>query len=258
LGWRALFVVNPLLFAVVGGSAVLSLRGTPSEPERGQMHNGRALEDEPRAEASETLAQVLPELLGNGSFWMAISLSALLTFMRIGFLTWTPTYLSEVSASTGNAEISGAIVKSAIFPAAGVIAALSIGPLSDRFGPGRRAPVMAASLAMVVILVLVLAHGGPRDPLAAALLIGAIGLFLLGPYSLLAGAIALDIAGTRGPATAAGIIDGAGYLGATASGVVLGYIADRSGWTAAFDLVAATALLATLVAGAWAVTAARG
>lgn len=257
LGWHALFVVNPLLFAVVGGTAVLSLRRTPSEPESGQRRQNGAFGGEPRAEASDTLAQVLPKLLGSGPFWTALVLSALLTFMRIGFLTWTPTYLSEVSASTGNAEISGAIVKSAIFPAAGVIAALSIGPLSDRLGPGRRAPVMAASLAVVVMLVLVLAHGGIRDPLAAALLIGAIGLFLLGPYSLLAGAIALDIAGTRGPATAAGIIDGAGYLGATASGYVLGYIADRAGWSAAFDVVAAAALLSTLVSGAWALVVAR-
>jgi sugar phosphate permease len=250
-GWRALFVVNPLLFGLVGGAAVLSLRG--ASPAASQRTTATAAPPEPR----QTLSEVLPTLLRSGALWTTVALSALLTFIRIGFLSWTPTYLYEVSRATGHTEISGAIVKSAMFPAAGVIAALSIGPLSDRFGRGRRAPVMAASLAVVVVLVLALAHGGVHQTLAAALLIAAIGLFLLGPYSLLAGAMALDVAGKRGPATAAGIIDGAGYFGATAAPYLLGRITDRAGWSAAFDVVASAALLATLVSGVWAIAVVR-
>jgi len=34
-GWRALFLVNPILFAIIGGTVVLSLRGEPS------AHDGR-------------------------------------------------------------------------------------------------------------------------------------------------------------------------------------------------------------------------
>jgi sugar phosphate permease len=162
-----------------------------------------------------------------------------------------------VARATGQEAISASIAKSAIFSSAGVVAALVVGTLSDRFGPGRRAPVMAVSLAVVVVLVMVLAHGPARSSLQAAILIGGVGLFLLGPYSLLAGALALDVSGKRGAATAAGIIDGAGYLGASASGVVLGWLADKSGWTAAFDVVAAAAIAATVVSGAWAVVVMR-
>jgi sugar phosphate permease len=75
---------------------------------------------------------------------------------------------------------------------------------------------------------------------------------LLGPYSLLAGAVALDIAGKRGTATATGIIDGAGYLAGALSGYVVGAVADQAGWSAVFDLVTGAAILATLVSGAWA------
>jgi sugar phosphate permease len=178
-------------------------------------------------------------------------MSALLTFLRVAFLTWTPTYLYEVSRAAGHEEVSGAIVKSAMFPAAGVVAALVVGFLSDRLGPGRRAPIMAASLAVVVALVLLLGHGGVREPFAAGALIAGVGLFLLGPYSLLAGAVALDVAGKRGTATATGMIDGAGYLGATAAPYALGATADRAGWSAAFDVVAVAALVATLVAAGW-------
>ena len=251
-GWRALFVVNPLLLAVVGGAAVLSLPSEPSD-RAASIGTGTASARPPR----EALSQVLPHLFQSGAFWTAITLSALLTFIRIGFLTWTPTFLSEISLATQSGGIPGAIVKSALFPAAGVIAAPCFGVLSDRLGPGRRAPLMAASLTVVVALVLFLAHGGVRAPLGAAMLIAAIGLFLLGPYSLPAGALALDAAGRRGPATAAGIIDGAGYIGATASGSLLGAIADRSGWSAVFDVVAGAALLATLISARWALAVGR-
>lgn len=245
-GWRMLFVVNPLLFAAVGGGALLVLRGGEKEREKKAKEAGE--EEEPKL----PLSVILPQLARSGAFWLALAMSALLTFLRISFLTWTPTYLYEVSHAAGRDEVSAAIVKSSIFPASGVVAALGVGAISDRLGRGRRAPIMAASLAVVVVLVMVLGHGGVHDATTAAFLIGGVGLFLLGPYSLLAGAIALDIAGKRGTATATGIIDGAGYLAGALSGYVLGAIADRAGWSAVFDLVTAAALAATLLSAGWA------
>ncbi len=245
-GWRALFVVNPLLFALIGGSVFLVLRA--GDAPVANAANAPRPPPEPRLPLSE----ILPVLFRRGSFWLAVVLSMLLTFLRVAFLTWTPTYLYEVGRAAGHDTISGAIVKSSLFPAAGVVAALTVGPLTDRLGPGRRAPVMAGSLAVVVGLVLWLGHGGVTSATAAALLIAAVGLFLLGPYSLMAGVIALDVAGKRGTATATGIIDGAGYLAGTGAGYLLGRIADRSGWSAVFDVLVAAAVLATLVSGGWA------
>jgi sugar phosphate permease len=253
-GWQALFVVNPILFALIGGAVAFSLPAPRGRPEAAVAKQAA---EEPDPEKRESFWQVFRALSRQGAFWTTVVLSALLTFIRVGFLTWTPTYLFEVSRASGHTEVSGAIVKSAMFPAAGVIAALSVGPIGDRLGRGRRAPIMAVSLLVVVALVLLLAHGGLRDPFSAAAVIASIGLFLLGPYSLLAGAMALDVSGKRGAATAAGIIDGAGYLGATASGVVLGTIAQHFGWSAAFDVVAGTAFLATSLSAAWSVVALR-
>jgi len=254
-GWRPLFRINPTLFAAVGLLLALVLSaGVPA--------GATAPVDAPvgaRDDAADDVGvgAIIAALARKPAFWLVVVLSVLLTFLRVGFLTWTPTYLYELSRATGRGVVSAAIAKSAIFSSAGVVAALTVGPLSDRFGPGRRAPVMAVSLATVVALVLVLAHGQVRSPLVAALLIGGVGLFLLGPYSLLAGALALDVSAKRGAATAAGIIDGAGYLGASLSGVLLGSVADRWGWPAAFDVVAAAAILATAVTGGWAVRVLR-
>jgi OPA family glycerol-3-phosphate transporter-like MFS transporter len=272
LGWRALFVVNPAIFAVLGGAAVLSLPRVPAtHPARAGTVGGAPVPVSPLSSASVSASasapdssataafphlaephwEILSRLTKSGAFWTTALLNALLTFIRIGFLTWTPTYLSELSHATGNAEISATIVKSAVFPAAGVVGALSAGPLSDRLGPGRRARVIAPSLACLVALVLVLAHGGVREP---APVIAGIGFFLLGPYSLLAGAMALDVGGPRGSAAAAGFIDGAGYFAATAAPLLLGYLAEHAGWPLAFDVVAGAAFLATLVSVGWAVS----
>jgi sugar phosphate permease len=252
-GWRALFVVNPLLFAAVAALLAVALPATPARTRAPAKDK-----DDERADG-ETLGQVLAALARQPALWLTVALSVLLTFLRVGFLTWTPMYLSELSRAAAGAEqqraISGAIVKSAIFPAAGVVAALAVGAASDRFGRGRRAPVMAASLAVVVLLVLLLAHGPVRSQLGAAMLIGGVGLFLLGPYSLLAGAMALDVSGKHGAATASGLIDGAGYLGASAAGVLLGAVADRRGWPAAFDVVAGAALVAMMLAAGWSLSA---
>jgi sugar phosphate permease len=271
-GFRPLFVINPILLAGIGLLAGRIL----SDPPRRPTPRGLAVapvgaradpfstdatsvvtHDTSIAIDDSSMGAVLRALATQPAFWIVVLLSALLTFLRIGFLTWTPTYLYEVSRAAGHAAVSGSIAKSAIFPAAGVVSAMSVGAISDRFGPGRRAPVMAVSLAVVVVVVLTLAHGGVRSPIAAAVLIGAAGLFLLGPYSLLAGAIALDVSGKRGAATASGVIDSAGYLGATASGVVLGAVAEARGWSGAFDVVAGAALAAALAAGAWALAVVR-
>jgi sugar phosphate permease len=256
-GWRALFVVNPLLFAVLGGGAVLLMRGAPPAASATPDESAAVATAAAATEAPEPLGRILAALAKSGSFWAAVVLSALLTFVRIAFLTWTSTYLFELSRAGGHSDASGAIEGSALFPAAGVLAVLTVGVVSDRLGPGRRAPVMAVALTIVVALVLVLGHTRMTNPTRASLLIAAIGLFLLGPYSLLAGAVALDVAGKRGTATATGIIDGAGYLCAAASGFGLGTVADRMGWSAAFDVVAAAAFVAAVVSAVWSVVVLR-
>ena len=247
LGWRALFVVNPALFAVIGFIAIALLgwvNPRASFHDRDAPREGRAEGDGGR------VFDRLLWLIGVRSFWIALTLSFLLTFVRAGFATWIPMFLADLAQRSGGTT-SGALMQSAIFPAAGFLGALAAGTVSDRFGPGRRAPVIAGSLALLVLAILLLAHGGVDDRRTALIAIGACGLFLLGPYSLVGGAIVLDVGAGRAAGTAAGLVDASGYLGASMGGVLLGMLAERHGWSSAFDALASAALLACMVATIW-------
>jgi sugar phosphate permease len=247
--WRMLFVVNPLLLAVVTLVVIALLRGSPGEA-NAKANPKASVPEEP--EEKEPLRSLLARLVKERGFWMAVVLSFLLTFVRAGFMTCTPRNLYDVAtAAASTSALSSSIAKTTFFGIAGMTGSLVIGRLSDRWGPGRRAGIMTASLAALLLAVLALAHAHVTDPLGAAAIIGLAGLFLLGPYSLLAGAITLDVAGKRGASTTAGIVDGVGYVGASLAAFVLGSVSKRHGWSAAFDVIAAATLFALVLAGAW-------
>jgi sugar phosphate permease len=58
----------------------------------------------------------------------------------------------------------------------------------------------------------------------------------------------MDFGGDKGAATAAGIIDGVGYLGGVLSGDTMARITVRYGWRNAFVALAVTCLLTAVVA----------
>lgn len=245
-GWRGLFVVNPL---IVLGVAVLVRFALPapqaSPPAPANEPASKVPDDEPFMKIALRVGR-------QPTFWSAMALSFLLTFVRAGFMTWTPRFLYEVSvAAHVSSPMSSSIAKSAFFGAAGIMGSLVTGRLSDALGPGRRAPVMACSLTLLLVSTLALAHAGVRSPLVATIGVAACGLFLLGPYSLLSGAVSLDVAGKRGGATAAGFMDALGYVGASVAAFVLGSVSKRAGWTAAFDVVAGVTAAALVLALLW-------
>jgi MFS transporter, OPA family, glycerol-3-phosphate transporter len=248
MGWRALFIVNALLLAGVSVVVALGLRGAPPAAKSSVPDEVIEVVDEKK----ESLRELLSRLAKEPGFWMAVVLSFLLTFVRAGFMTWTPRYLYDVATAAGSANaLSGSIAKSAFFGVAGMTGSLVIGRLSDRWGPGRRAGIMTLSLVFLLLAVLALGHAHVTDPLGAAGIIGLAGLFLLGPYSLLGGAITLDVAGKRGASTTAGIVDGVGYVGASLAAIVLGSVSKRHGWSAAFDVIAGVTGVALVLAGLW-------
>jgi sugar phosphate permease len=77
--------------------------------------------------------------------------------------------------------------------------------------------------------------------------IGLIGFLSYGPYSLLAGVLAVEIRGKESVATVAGFVDASGYLAGIVAGYCFGKILDLGGYVLGFHFLGVTTLVAALL-----------
>jgi sugar phosphate permease len=246
--WRGVFYFSAGALAILLVINAWLLRETPEErglptPEV-NPRNVYAGEDAVSDGGHPGLGAILRPLLTSAGFWLVCALSFGTTLLRETFNLWTPTYFVQFVGLSASVAAS----RSALFPLCGGVSVLLLGFLSDKLGPnGRNVLVVAGMAACTVCLVMfwhVPSHGGAWQP---SLLVGLVGFTLLGPYSYLAGAMSLDFGGQRGSATAAGIIDGFGYLAGWLSGDTVARISVHFGWRSTFLALAAVSLATALV-----------
>ncbi len=191
------------------------------------------------------LGSLLGPLLSSPGFLLVCLVSFGYTLLRETFNSWTPTYFVE---AIGLSQADAAN-KSALFPLFGGVSVLLAGYLADRVGRAGRASILFAGLVCGGALLLALGridfHGSKTAPVA---LVALVGFTLIGPYSYMAGAIALDFGGKRGAATASGLIDGFGYLGGILAGETVARILVGRGWNGAFQTLAAVAWFSAIAA----------
>jgi OPA family glycerol-3-phosphate transporter-like MFS transporter len=249
MGWRGIFFTGAALLTLLLVANLLLLRETPQErglpaPVTNPL-NVYADKDGSDKPSGGGLGSILRPLLSSKFFWMVCGLSLGTTLLRETFNLWTPTYFAEFVGLT-NAQAAS---RSALFPLFGGVSVLLAGFLSDRLGLNGRSLVLfgglASATACLFLLVQIPSHGEPWIPVALVTLVG---FLLMGPYSYLAGAMSMDFGGDRGSATAAGIIDGVGYLAGVLSGDTVARITVRYGWQRAFLALAVTCLLTAIVA----------
>jgi len=245
MGWRGIFMVAASTLAVL---ALLGSRLLKESPEKVGLE---APEQNPRQLFKETGPHQTPQKIGqlltpyfkSVSFMLLLLMSFGLTALRESFNFWMPTYLFEATRlSEGNASQS-----SALFPFFGIISILGVGYLSDTLLSGKRGLILLFACLSLTAILFLMSRGlaGEYLPL---ILISLSGLFLLGPYSFLAGAMSLDFGGRRGAATAAGLVDATGYLGGTVAIWLTGRVAERSGWKSAFLILAILAFITAVSA----------
>jgi OPA family glycerol-3-phosphate transporter-like MFS transporter len=251
VGWRMLFFIAAGTLGVIAISSVFTLKSSPEEI--GESEPAANPENVFAGEGNTTtpgrLDRLLLPLLKDTTFWLVCLLSIGLTLIRETFNFWTPTYLRDVvGMSEGTAAQS-----SMFFPLVGALAALLGGFVTDRIRRRLGRIVLPSLLALAAVTALLsILHLNARPYLAVCLL-SAVALFMMAPYSFLTGVMALDLGGKRGSATAAGLIDSAGYLGAILSGYGVGTLADRWGWNTAFAGLAATAGMTAIVGAVYCV-----
>jgi len=248
VGWRGVFWFAAGALAVLLAINLLLLRETPAE--RGlpapEVNPRNVYADEDgNGEREPTIGAILRPLFTSFAFWLVCLLAFGATLLRETFNLWTPTYFVQFVGLSSSVAAS----RSALFPLCGGISVLLGGFLSDRLGPnGRNVLVvvgMTACAGCLAVLGRVPGHAGAWAP---TVLVGLIGFSLLGPYSYLAGAMSLDFGGQRGSATAAGIIDGFGYIAGWLSGVTVARISVTYGWSSAFVALAGVSLATAFVA----------
>ncbi len=258
MGWRGLFFTGAGLLSLLFIANLILLRETPQQ--RGlpaSQTNPLNVYDDPAAKnksASTNLASILRPLIASKFFWMVCGLSLGTTLLRETFNLWTPTYFVDY-VGLSNADAAS---RSALFPLFGGVSVLLAGFMSDRLGLNGRSLVLFGGLASGTACLFLLAHvPGHATPWLPVALVALIGFLLLGPYSYLAGAMSMDFGGDKGAATAAGIIDGVGYLAGVLSGDTMARVTVQYGWRNAFIALAVICGLTALVGLLLAITQRR-
>ena len=245
VGWRGLFLAAAATLALVALLDWLALRDSPASvglPAPPANPDSLFTSTDPAADQPASLGALLGPYVRSPAFLLLLVLSFGLTALREAFSFWVPTYLVEAA----HLSESAASQYSALYSGFGMVSILGAGYLSDAWLRGQRGPLIVAAGVGLVPVLLLMARPGASAALPLVL-VSLTGLLLLGPYSFLAGAMALDAGGRQGAATAAGLIDAVGYAGGTGALWLTGALAERQGWGAAF---VALALLAAATAAA--------
>jgi sugar phosphate permease len=258
-GWRSLFWVPAIIFLISSIHFVIRLRNAPEEvglPPIEQLRKIAA--GDPLGAAGETGAGVKAAVCkdehmgfaytckacaGNPRIWGVSIAFFCLDIIRYGFFYWAPTFLIEVQG----AEISSAGLSVAVLPLAGSAGAIVTGWATGRFFNNRRAPVICICLFGLAIFSYLFYYAPPGAWLWSLFCLAVIGFCTYGPHVLMVGHAAQDFAGRKAAASAAGFIDGFGYIGAAMTGVFTGWLVEHHGWTAGFWYWIIAALVAAVV-----------
>jgi OPA family glycerol-3-phosphate transporter-like MFS transporter len=246
-GWRALFVFAAIVAGLALIANLLWLRESRvaegfAEAEPNPLNLFPSGESRP-----VSVAALLLPLMRSPAFLLVCLLSFGSTIIRETFNTWTPVYLRDYLGY----GMSDSAAISAIFPLVGIASVLLAGWLSDRLGLSGRSLIMFVGLGATAAALIALTRvpAGHTGSPAAVVLIGAVALALLGPYSYLGGAFALDFGGKQASASSSGIIDGIGYLGGVLAGYGMARLAVAYGWRGVFVTLAGVGAAAAVSAG---------
>jgi OPA family glycerol-3-phosphate transporter-like MFS transporter len=209
---------------------------------RGAGATGRR---EARAAGVRRLPLRLLELFRERTFRVVLALSFTLTLLRETFNFWTVDFLR----TEGGAGVSSALAAFLAMPfdlcgAAGIVL---VGWAFDRLNRGARQIFLASILATLAALLWVLPEFFRAGLWALTAGVALIGFLAYGPYSLLAGVLAVEVRGKEHAATVAGFADATGYLAGVLSGVCFGKILTWGGYRLGFQVMAGLTAVAALL-----------
>lgn len=235
-GWRVAFVVPGMWVAAVGAVVLFFLVERPRD--RGLPEVDAPAKGETPIEkiGFRGIARMPAVWLLGGSYFG-------LKLIRYSLLFWLPYYLSKgLHYDEGTAGYL-----STTFEMGGIVGAIATGWVSDRWFPEHRAR-LAAPMVLALAGALLLYRGvGDVGIVANGLSMALVGFLLFGPDALISGAAAQDLGGGASAASAAGIINGIGSIGAVLQGIVTTRVSSAYGWEALFLVFVGLAVLSSVL-----------
>lgn len=245
-GWQYAFI-TPALFAILIAVFLFNrLRDVPEtmglppvEQYTGDVTDQKvidALEIQPSVK--DTLTRYV---LSNKFIWFTAFGNMFLYIARYGLLTWAPSFIRATKAVT--IEQAGWVL--ATYEMLGIMGMLSAGWISDKISKARRGPIMAIYMFALSFGIFAFWISPPGHPFLFTATLGICGFLVYGPLMLVSVAVA-GYAGKKAAATASGFTGLWGYIGATLSGVGVGFAADTFGWEGGFATIIGSGILSSL------------
>jgi len=251
-GWKGLFFYPAGVMSLIAIWAYFASRQSPHDvvPEvRFGRHAGKktSLAGISEHPSERNVWSVIRALLRIRMFRQLLGFSFVAHMVRSIFLFWTPKFLVDMGMGTVAAAMT-----SAIFPLLGCVGTIFLGWYTDRYAKGgdraRAMWIMLIGLALSFAIVAALVPYRLEFQVGIIVFLAIAGFCLFGPYSMSAGCLSLDIAGSAGAGTCSGMLDGVGYIGAALATWGTGVVADRLGWSQVFWMLSGCAILASLSA----------
>lgn len=244
-GWRAPFFIFALVGLVWAAAWFLYYRDTPRE--HGSVNEGELEKIESALGTRGTARKSVPwrQLLANPQIWLLSAMYFCYGYSIVTFLAWFPKYLDDARGL----ELAEMGLYASVPLAAGVLGDLAGGWFSDgllkRSGNLKMARRLVAVAGFLIAGVMVPLAALVGDPLVS------IGFFALAVFGLeltvgVSWAVTLDVGGEYAGSVSA-VMNTFGNTAGALTSVATGYLVTHVGWTSAFYVVAAFALMGAVL-----------
>jgi len=202
--------------------------------------------DAPSASASHGFRfSYLARLIKLPQLWVLCSMAFALYIMRETFNDWTVDFFKTEGGAAMTNRVAAML--STPFDAAGALGILLLGWMFDKLTGRGRTAVLFGTLTLLALLVYGLPSFYRLGLWQVESVIGLIGFLSYGPYSLLAGVLAVEIGGRQGVGTVAGLVDSSGYVATIFAGHYFGKLLDMGGYRLGFHVLGFVTLTAAFL-----------
>jgi sugar phosphate permease len=247
LTWQWALYGPAVPVAFVGLALLLFL---PEASRPGQSRPGEKSAPDPAREAlaAEEGRAARRRVLTSPFLWALGIAYFFLKLTRYFFWGWAPYYMEKVLGYDGDLA---AYVPLA-FDVGGMIGAITIGWVSDRFLAGRRMPAAVVSVVCLGAMLMIYGQAAASGVTLNVLALFLCGFFLFGPDAIVSATAAQDLGGPRAAAVAAGVINGIGSVGQIVAEKVNPSEAGGADWSNRFRVIGVlTAISALVLAPFW-------